>query len=94
MTDFATTPACANPAAQPGPTAEITITQLEAAINYWRARLPSHGEDMKLCQQAGALSKPYALMIVQRHKTLALSELEPNALEAYKSYESLMKGSG
>ena len=33
-------------------------------------------------------------MIVQRRKTLPLSELEPNALMAYQSYESLMNGGG
>ena len=102
MTDLATqSSSSTDPAArsghvdQPGHNAgmqEIEITQLEAAINYWRAQLPSYGDEMKLCQQANALSKPYALMIVQRRKTLPLSELEPNALMAYQSYESLMNG--
>jgi len=68
---------------------EIPITLLEAAINYWRARSPSHGDEMCLCAQASALSKPYALMIVQRRTELSLDELEPIAREALEAYESL-----
>jgi hypothetical protein len=102
MTDLATQSSSpTDPAADPGQVdqpghsasmREIDITQLEAAINYWRAQLPSYGDEMKLCQQANALSKPYALMIVQRRKTLPLNELEPNALMAYQSYDLLMNG--
>jgi len=68
---------------------DIPITQLEAAINYWRARSPSHGDEMSLCPQASALSKPYALMIVQRRTALPLDELDPFAREALEAYESL-----
>ena len=68
---------------------DIPITQLEAAINYWRARSPSRGDEMSLCPQASALSKPYALMIVQRRTALPLDELDPFAREALEAYESL-----
>ena len=68
---------------------DIPITLLEAAINYWRARSPSRGDEMSLCAQASALSKPYALMIVQRRTTLPLDELDPFAREALEAYESL-----
>jgi len=67
----------------------IPITFLEAAINYWRTRSPSHGDEMSLCAQASALSKPYALMIVQRRTTLSVSELDPFALDALEAYERL-----
>ncbi|MGE8510503.1 MAG: DUF3717 domain-containing protein, partial [Paraburkholderia terricola] len=39
---------------------EITIHELEAAINFWRARSPSSGDELVLCKEASALSKPYA----------------------------------
>jgi len=68
---------------------EIPITLLEAAINYWRARSPSVGDELRLCPQASALSKPYALMIVQRRSTLTLGELDAFALEALEAYEKL-----
>ena len=67
MTDLATQSSSATPIPaagsrhvdQPGHNAgmrEIDITQSapEAAINYWRAQLPSYGDEMKLCQQANA----------------------------------------
>ncbi|MGI4813363.1 MAG: DUF3717 domain-containing protein [Janthinobacterium lividum] len=65
---------------------DITIHQLEAAINYWRTRAPAVGEELRLCREAGALSKPYALMILQRQTTLALEELEPAAAAAYAAF--------
>lgn len=68
---------------------DIPITLLEAAINYWRIQSPSHGDEMSLCAQASALSKPYALMIVQRRTTLSLDELEPFAREVLETYERL-----
>lgn len=49
---------------------DISIHDLEAAINFWRARSPSSGDELKLCEEASALSKPYALLIVQRGSVL------------------------
>ena len=48
---------------------DISIHELEAAINFWRARSPSSGDELVLCKEASALSKPYALLIVQRQQT-------------------------
>jgi len=65
---------------------ELTLMQIEAAINYWRARLPSAGEDLRLCAQASALAQPYAMMILERRVSVPLSELSENASEAWKLY--------
>lgn len=65
---------------------DISIHELEAAINFWRARSPSSGDELKLCQEANALSKPYALLIVQRRNALAPDGLEPAAREAWETY--------
>jgi hypothetical protein len=35
---------------------DISIHDLEAAINFWRARSPSSGDELKLCEEASALS--------------------------------------
>ena len=48
---------------------DISIHELEAAINFWRARSPSSGDELSLCKEASALSRPYALLIVQRQLT-------------------------
>jgi hypothetical protein len=65
---------------------DIAITELEAAINYWRGRSPASGDELRLCEEAGALSKPYALMIVQRRDRLPTDALEPAALAAWQEY--------
>jgi hypothetical protein len=68
---------------------EISIHELEAAINFWRARSPSSGDELVLCKEASALSKPYALMIVQRQQTLSPDRLDGIARLAWDSYVHL-----
>jgi hypothetical protein len=65
---------------------DITINELEAAINFWRARSPSSGEERCLCKEVSALSKPYALLIVQCRTSLSLEALESVAREAWEFY--------
>ncbi|MEM5384611.1 DUF3717 domain-containing protein [Paraburkholderia phymatum] len=71
---------------------DITIYELEAAINFWRTRSPSSGDELVLCKEASALSKPYALMIVQRQTTLTQEGLDENARAAWDSYVSIKNG--
>jgi hypothetical protein len=71
---------------------DITINELEAAINFWRARSPSSGDELSLCKEASALSKPYALMIVQRRTTLPPGSLEPVARDAWDHYVRVRDG--
>ncbi|CAG9273964.1 hypothetical protein PUN4_830029 [Paraburkholderia unamae] len=68
---------------------DISITELEAAINFWRNRSPSSGDELALCQEASALSKPYALLIVQRQNTISPERLDPIARAAWESYVSI-----
>jgi hypothetical protein len=68
---------------------DITINELEAAINFWRARSPSHGDELTLCKEASALSKPYALMIVQRQNSVTPEGLDGAARDAWLSYVRL-----
>jgi hypothetical protein len=68
---------------------EISIQELEAAINFWRARSPSSGDELVLCKEASALSKPYALLIVQRQNSLSPDRLDAIARQAWDSYVRL-----
>jgi hypothetical protein len=68
---------------------DITIHELEAAINFWRARSPSSGDELVLCKEASALSKPYALLIVQRQQTLSPDRLDGFARQAWEAYVRL-----
>jgi len=71
---------------------DISITELEAAINFWRNRSPSNGDELALCKEASALSRPYALMIVQRQTVISPLRLDPDASAAWESYVSLKNG--
>jgi len=42
----------------------ISLTELEAAINYWRVQRPATGEECALSPEVNALADIYALMIV------------------------------
>lgn len=68
---------------------DISIHEIEAAINFWRARSPSSGDELKLCQEASALSKPYAMLIVQKRNAVAVEGLDPRAREAWENYVRL-----
>ncbi|MCS6763360.1 MAG: DUF3717 domain-containing protein [Candidatus Protistobacter heckmanni] len=64
----------------------LSLTELEAAINYWRGRTPSAGEEMGLCKEAAALAQPYALMIVQGRQQLLLDDLPESARAAFLAF--------
>ena len=64
----------------------VTIQELEAAINYWRAQSPAEGEELRLCAEATALAKPYALMIVQGAQRMPMDVLDPAAQAAIQQF--------
>lgn len=64
----------------------ISIQDLEAAINYWRSQSPAFGEELRLCLEASALAKPYALMIVQGAQRIPVDVLDETAKTAIESY--------
>jgi hypothetical protein len=55
---------------------DITLNQLEQAINYWRALRPSTGEERALSPEVNALANVYAMMIFQRHKSVPIASLD------------------
>ena len=57
----------------------LTLTELESAINFWRQRSPSVGEELRLCPEASSLATPYALMIIERRKEIPLADLSERA---------------
>jgi hypothetical protein len=60
----------------------LTLTELEAAINFWRQRSPSIGEELRLCPEASCLATPYALMIIERRKEIDVAEMSERAQAA------------
>lgn len=65
----------------------ITLPEIEAAINFWRQRSPSVGEELRLCQEASSLATPYALMIIERRTQLEISQLSDKAQAALRAWQ-------
>jgi len=67
---------------------DVTLTELEEAINYWRRMRPSTGEERALSAEVNALADAYALMIFERARNRALSALGEDArllIEAWRT---------
>jgi len=70
---------------------EMTLTDLEEAINYWRALRPSTGEERALSKEVNALANVYAMMIVQRLRLVPLAALDDKVaglLDAWRKQHS------
>ena len=67
----------------------LTIQELEAAINYWRSQSPAEGEELRLCPEASALAKPYALMIIQGSQRTPLDVLDEVSRAEITQYRNI-----
>ena len=68
--------------------AGIHITDIEAAINYWRARKPSP-DGVTLCAELRALAEVYALLVYYHETDADDATMPPKALAAWLAwYES------
>ncbi len=67
----------------------VTIQELEAAINYWRSQSPSIGDELRLCPEASALAKPYALMIVQGAQRVPVDVLDELSRSAIQQFQKI-----
>lgn len=71
---------------------DLTLTELEQAINYWRRMRPSTGEERALSAEVNALANVYALMIFQHAQTFTLESLPADARELVASWRSTREG--
>lgn len=58
---------------------DITLAELEQAINYWRTLRPSRGEECALSPEVNALATVYALMIYHHAPSIPVASLAPAA---------------
>jgi hypothetical protein len=65
---------------------DITLTELEQAINYWRALRPSIGEERALSPEVNTLATVYALMIFRRADRVAVEALPASAQQLVESW--------
>lgn len=66
----------------------ITLSEIESAINFWRQRSPSVGEELRLCREASTLATPYARMIIEHRQSLPTSELSDTARQALTDWQT------
>lgn len=69
-------------------TTEISLTELEEAINFWRRTRPSKGEALMLCQEASALAEPYAMLIMTRRPSVKITDLKESAQKAIADWRT------
>ena len=65
---------------------DVTLTELEDAINYWRRMKPATGDERALSPEVNALADAYALMIFERSKVMPLSSLSEAALALIEAW--------
>jgi hypothetical protein len=71
---------------------DLTLTELEQAINYWRRMRPSTGEERALSAEVNALANVYALMIFQRAPAFSVASLDPVARELIDAWRITREG--
>jgi hypothetical protein len=71
---------------------DLTLNELESAINYWRRMRPSVGEERALSPEVNALADTYALMIFDRARTRPLSSLGQEARLLIEAWRATAEG--
>jgi hypothetical protein len=67
---------------------DITLSELEQAINYWRSMRPASGEERALSPEVDALAKWYALMIFHHTGALPVAALDAAALQLIEAWRN------
>lgn len=65
---------------------ELTLTELEQAINYWRAIRPSQGEECALSPEVNTLATVYAVMIFNGTKSVAFDTLDGSVRQLVEAW--------
>jgi hypothetical protein len=55
---------------------DLSVQELEAAINYWRDKRPARGNEYALSPEVNALATLYALMIYRGQGTIDRGTLD------------------
>lgn len=72
---------------------DITLSELEQAINYWRMQRPASGEERALSPEVDALAKWYALMIFHRANIMPADALDPVAMQLIEAWRNRAEAS-
>ena len=67
---------------------DISLTELEQAINYWRKLRPATGEEHALSPEVDRLATIYALMIHERQKMVPPAWLDDAACKLIDAWKA------
>ena len=65
---------------------DLSLPELEALINEWRAQRPASGNEFELAPEVNVLAAVYAHMIFKRIKTLPLTALDASARQLLETW--------
>jgi hypothetical protein len=69
----------------------VTLHELEAAINWWKQAHPADARNCALASEVAALATPYALLIWQRAASMPLADLNEPARQALLAWRNALK---
>jgi hypothetical protein len=67
---------------------ELSLHELEAAINYWRGRRPARGNEYALSAEVNILARVYALMIFNHVASVETDSLDASARQLLLSWRA------
>jgi hypothetical protein len=73
---------------------ELSLRELEAAINHWRDRRPARGDEYALSAEVNVLARVYALAIYNHAASVDTDTLDASARELLLAWRANNKGSG
>jgi hypothetical protein len=68
---------------------ELSLQELEAAINFWRDRRPARGNEYALSAEVNVLARVYALMIFNREPSVDLDTLDASARQLLQTWRDM-----
>ena len=67
---------------------DLSMQELEAAINFWRARTPARGNEYALSPEVATLATVYALMIFRQAGSVAVESLNTSAQQVLQTWRA------
>jgi len=65
---------------------DITLNELEEAINYWRSLRPSQGEERALSPEVNMLATVYATMIYTHQRVMPFDNLNASSRQLIEGW--------
>jgi hypothetical protein len=65
---------------------DLSLQDLEAAINWWRQQRPASGDESTLSAEVSILASLYAVMIWCREASVAAEEIDPEVLPLLETW--------